>query len=67
MLNFTQNLLIACILVSCLAVDVPTCTGNYTPNIYPFYYTDTGTIDVTTKAHMCHDDSYLYVRWFNVD
>jgi hypothetical protein len=26
-----------------------------------------GTEDNTTKAHMCHDDDYLYVRWFNVD
>ena len=50
-----------------LIVNVPQCTGDYKPNITPFHYTTNSTIDDTTTAHMCHDDTFLHIRWFNVD
>ncbi len=62
-------ILIQCLisLSLCLIVNVPKCTNDFTPNIRPFHYTTNGTVDETTNAHMCHDDTFLHIRWFNVD
>lgn len=59
--------LLTCTLVSSIVVNVPKCTDDHKPNISPFFYTVNGSIDNTTTAHMCHDDTYLHIRWFSVD
>lgn len=58
------------LLPCCLSfiVNIPSCPSTpQPPNLTPFTYTTTGTIDNTTSASMCHDDKYLHIRWYCQD
>lgn len=61
-LAFISSLL----LFSCVsALDVPNCVSSET-NSLRFSYIN-GSYDSTTSAGLCHDNTYLYIKWEAID
>ena len=55
------------IAVTISAFDVPQCSDPITPSINHFSNAINGSQDNTTRAHLCHDNDFLYVHWWSVD
>ena len=53
--------------VAASALDVSSCTDPIAPSITHFANAINGSIDNTTRAHICHDNDYLHVHWWSID
>ena len=53
--------------VATSTLDISECEYPITPSINHFVDAINGSIDNSTRAHLCHDNDFLYVHWWSID